>query len=142
MLRNIRSTLVGSPVVAILLAALVLLAASVPGAAEPTAAGRTLSFTNAVPGLFSKTGTLVANRDRADAEPTPPPAPRVIREGNSSLKRVGRPVDLPADACFTGWRLPAPRVGVTFHFPTAPAPRVVHRRIRHALVLRGPPSIA
>ncbi len=137
MLRNIRSTLVGSPVVAILLAALALL--GVPGAAEPTAAEPSAV---AAPGGFSKTGTLAANRDRADAEPTPPPAPRVIREGDSSFKRVGRPVDHPADACLTGWRLPAPRVVVTFNFPTAVAPRVAHRRIRHALVLRGPPSIA
>ncbi len=137
MRRNIRSTLVGSPVVAILLAALALL--GVPGAAEPTAAGPSAI---ACPGVFSKTGSLAASRDRADAEPTPPPAPRVIREGNSSFKRVGRPVDHPADACLIAWRLPAPRVIAGFNAPAAPAPRIVHRRIRHALVLRGPPSIA
>lgn len=137
MLRNIRSTLVGSPVVAILLAALALL--GVPGAAEPSAAEPSVI---SAPGEFSKTGSLAASRDRADAEPTPPPAPRVIRDGDSSFKRVGRPVDHPADACLTAWRLPASRVVASFNFPSLVAPRVVHRRIRHALVLRGPPSIA
>lgn len=144
MRRNVCPPLVGNPVVAMLLAALVALGFIIPGNAEPTGPNRA-----ATPLSTTKTRSArpelptPAVRPRAtDAEPTPPPTPIVIHRENPSAKGTGRPVHPTADGCPVARQLPAPRLVGIFDHASAPAPRAAHRLIRHALVLRGPPSIA
>lgn len=144
MFRNLRPTLVGNPVVAMLLAALAALAFLVPGNAEPTGPNRTAKSVS-IPqngSIRPETPSPGVRKRATDAEPASAPTPMVIHRENPSTKGTGRPVHAPADGCPTAWRLPAPRVLVVFNGPSMPARRAAHRLIRHALVLRGPPSIA
>lgn len=127
-----------------LLAALAALAFIVPGKAEPAGSNRTASSASTTRRISVRPELPSPGaRTRAtDAEPAPPPTPIVIHRENPSAKGTGRPVHPTADGCLTARQLPAPRLVGIFNRPSTAAPRAAHRIIRHALVLRGPPSNA